>query len=632
MRRLLIIPGLLFGLIFAGGGFFFLSETALPMWQNWQRMQDWRPAYARLLSISGADNETLARYQYDFGGGSYQGDGIGVSEFKDNIGSYHQDMQAYLRNIQHRGEALPIWVNPANPVESVIDRDMRWGLFALMTGFCSVFIFIGLVVVYASIRSSGKPTTSNRPSLLDLRKEWKEKQKDPDFTHSFLEFSQYRSEEWQAEDSPPNDFKDIDWQSHKGWETARIASNATKGVWFFWIFALIWNAVSIPIIFIIPDELQKDNYAALIALLFPLVGLFLIYKAVASTLEYRHFGKVLFEMDPYPGAIGGNVGGRIQVARLPYRQAIEAREIWVRLECIYSYVSSSGKNRSRRESIKWAEQGKPQIDSQGQGVSLQFRFDVPENLPNADVEQAKAYHFWRLTVKADVSGVDLDRNYNIPVFNTGETSRFIRHDISAHSAALKAQESMVTKSAIASGNFDIEGLSRAMQLKQQGSEISLKFPMLRNKALTLFAAIFAGGFGFATFQMADMASEGGLFGIFIAVFGLPFFLVALLAGIATIYLPLNNLRVVIDTTGVSILRRLLFIPVFRRHLSRKDISHLSLKKSGSTGQGVNKIKHFKIKVHDKNGRTATLAEDIDGEDVATHFCDYIAQRLGAPVQ
>jgi len=33
MRRLLVIPGLLFGLLFAAGGYFILAETALPMWQ-----------------------------------------------------------------------------------------------------------------------------------------------------------------------------------------------------------------------------------------------------------------------------------------------------------------------------------------------------------------------------------------------------------------------------------------------------------------------------------------------------------------------------------------------------------------------------------------------------------------------
>ena len=153
VRRLLlvnIISGaprkLAFGLLFAGGGFFMLSETALPMWQNWQRMQDWQPAHAHLLSISGADNETRANYSYDFGGGSYRGDGIGVSGNKDNIGSYHRDMQAHLGLIQRNNEVLPIWVNPASPSEAVIDRNMRWGLFALRSGFCSIFMLIGLGV------------------------------------------------------------------------------------------------------------------------------------------------------------------------------------------------------------------------------------------------------------------------------------------------------------------------------------------------------------------------------------------------------------------------------------------------------------------------------------------------------
>jgi hypothetical protein len=103
MRRLLIIPGLLFGLLFAGGGFFMLSETALPMWQNWQAMQNWQPTGAHLLSFSGAENETRVHYRYEYGGVSYHSNRVGVTEFKDNIGSWHRDMQAFLGRIKHSG-------------------------------------------------------------------------------------------------------------------------------------------------------------------------------------------------------------------------------------------------------------------------------------------------------------------------------------------------------------------------------------------------------------------------------------------------------------------------------------------------------------------------------------------------
>ena len=93
MRKLLIIPGLIFGLLFAGGGYMILAETALPMWHSWQAMQGWQSGSARLLSYSGAENDTRASYIYDFGGSSYQGRRVGVSEVKDNIGSYHRDLQ-----------------------------------------------------------------------------------------------------------------------------------------------------------------------------------------------------------------------------------------------------------------------------------------------------------------------------------------------------------------------------------------------------------------------------------------------------------------------------------------------------------------------------------------------------------
>jgi hypothetical protein len=633
MRRLLIIPSVLFGLLFASGGGFIFLETSWPMWQNWQRAQDWRPASARLLSVSGADNDTRADYRYDFAGQSYQATVVGVSEFKDNIGSYHQDMQAYLREVQRNGGILPIWVNPASPSQAVIDRDMRWGLFALTSGFCSIFLLIGLGVIVASLRSSGQVGSRSRPTYWQMRKTWQQAQKDSVVKLGFVEFCQqhYAELETQGEDKSDN-VTASEWQSRKGWESSQIYSNAGRGVWFFWIFAVAWNAISTPILFILPEELHKNNYAALIAVLFPAVGLLLIYKAIKRSLEYRHFGKVIYRMDPYPGGIGGHVGGHIQVRNLDFRRASEAKTLMVKLECVYSYVSGSGDSRSRRESIKWAEQGKPKIDNALEGTNLAFRFDIPAGLPPSDVEQSDAYHFWRLGISAEIPGIDLDRSYNIPVFATSETSKNVSHDVSAQAAALRQQEPDAAKFNIASGQFDIEGLSRAMRFRTEGNRIQMKFPMFRNKLLSLFAAIFAGGFGFASYSMADMASGGGLFGIFITIFGIPFFLVALVATIATIYLPFNNLVVDIMPGEVSVLRRLLFIPIYHRHLQRAEISHLSIKRSGSTGQGVDKIEHFKIRAQDKQGSNITLAEDIDGEEVATHLRDYLAQRMVVAVK
>ena len=97
MRKLLILPGLLFGLLFTGGGYFISAETAWPMWQNWRQAQHWKPVTARLLAVRGSDNDTRASYQYDYAGNSYQGDRVSITGFKDNIGPYHEDTQHRLR-------------------------------------------------------------------------------------------------------------------------------------------------------------------------------------------------------------------------------------------------------------------------------------------------------------------------------------------------------------------------------------------------------------------------------------------------------------------------------------------------------------------------------------------------------
>jgi hypothetical protein len=59
-----------------------------------------------------------------------------------------------------------------------------------------------------------------------------------------------------------------------------------------------------------------------------------------------------------------------------------------------------------------------------------------------------------------------------------------------------------------------------------------------------------------------------------------------------------------------------------------QVMRLTIKRTGSTGQGVSKVEHFKILAIDNQQRKTTIAEDLDGQDVAHHFCDYLAERIG----
>ena len=589
------IPFLLFGLLFAGVGSFIFYETGWLTLNDWQHMQSWQSGEAQLLSVKGHENDTEAAYSYQVDQILYENDRVYVASFKDNIGSYHSDLQQFLKEKLRRGESVTIWFNPQRPSESVIDRKMRWGMMTLVIVFCSVFIVVGLLVVFAAFKSGETKRTRGSSRVKGFPVQ-----------------------------------SSLNWQGRKGWESAHIKSSAKSTMGFYWGFAVFWNAVSSPLLFILPEEVAGGNYPALLGLLFPVVGLWLLYKAIRITREYLRFGKVLFEMDPFPGAIGGNIGGRIHVKNWQRKSTAGPIKSKVRLECVHSYVSGSGKNRSRRENIRWAEEGVPAIENYGNGLSLSFRFDVPKDLPQSDVDQSGEYYFWRLTVDAEQSGIRLERQYNIPAIESNARSRYVNHDISAQVEEKRLVQDAEIRDSIAAGDFDLPGLSRSMKYSDLGGELSLAFPMFRNKVLLVFALIFAGGFGFASYSMISEFSGDGFFGYFILLFSLPFILVAFVASLASVYLAFNNLRVSIAQSGITVLRRLLFIPVFYRKFAVSEIAELFLKTSGSTGQGVNKVSHYKIRARLRDGSKITLAEDIDGESTAKHFRDYLVRRLNIP--
>jgi hypothetical protein len=217
---------------------------------------------------------------------------------------------------------------------------------------------------------------------------------------------------------------------------------------------------------------------------------------------------------------------------------------------------------------------------------------VPGDLPEADVDQKGDYYFWRLRLKAAVEGVDLDRNYNIPVTSGGELSARIDHDLSAQVLEEQERQAKVNQSAIERGDFDDTGLLRTMRIYDHPHEFRLYQPMFREKFLTIFLAAIAGGFNFAFWSVYSEPSSDSVIGVVVMIFMIPFGLIGLLAAIATIYMLFNNLTLRISRNHVYVRRRLLVVPVLIKKLKSHEITSLNTKKTGSTGQGNDKIEHL----------------------------------------
>lgn len=143
------------------------------------------------------------------------------------------------------------------------------------------------------------------------------------------------------------------WQSHPPWRDNRMRSDAKAGLGMIRLFAVVFLGVGGFLATIIPAGLEKGNTAVLFARAFPLAGLGMTISAVHKTLEWRRFGPLALIMDPFPGSLGGDVGGTIEL-RETYDPNFEFK---VTLALSRVYVTVSGENRSTRTDVIWDQAG-----------------------------------------------------------------------------------------------------------------------------------------------------------------------------------------------------------------------------------------------------------------------------------
>ena len=545
---------LLFALPFFGIGVWMLYSVGSDFADAW-KMQDWQPVNATLSnagysSHAGDDSttyEAFASYTYEFGGRTYGGTRVVLSSGADNIGSYQTRVGNSLRRSWSEGRTIVVYVNPNMPSESIIDRDVRWA----MVGFRSIFVFafggFGLGLLIYAFRA---------PRVKDLT--------DPTYL-------------------------DRPWLANDDWQSATIRSTSKATMYVTWGFATFWNLISAPLPFAIYAEvLDKQNYLALIGLLFPVIGVGLIVWAIRRTREWNRFGPTPVTLDPFPGSIGGHVGGTIDI-RLPYDSAARFKFTLTNLR---SYMSGSGKSRSRKEKAIWQDAQYAHTEPGVSGSRVTFRFDVPTGTTESDASRRNdSYHLWRLNVNADLPGADLDRDFEIPVYATATESSELPE---------RAVESARTEQ----DRVDEQAVKERMNLGYGTNGKELRYPVGRNAGASLvgflIGAVFAGIGWFLIF------SEGE------RVFGGIFAVVGTLIAAFSLYSVLNSLQVKKESGYLQTVRRILGFPVARHQIRADQVVRFSKDSTMQTQSGRSHVMHYSIYAHDGSGKKVCIGEGFNG--------------------
>ena len=269
------------------------------------------------------------------------------------------------------------------------------------------------------------------------------------------------------------------WLWREDWAAGRVKSRTGTNMVMSWVFTIFWNLISWTVtIFAIPQALKQKPAAALFALLFPAVGIFLLVYSIRQTIRLVEFGKTCFEMASVPGVIGRELRGSIQ-ARFPHSPEHGVR---LRLSCVHRVTTGSGDTSTTNESILWrdeAELNAGQLCAGPVGTTIPVSFRIPFDAQPTEKLSPRDEFLWLLEAVADVPGVDYKDSFEVPVFRTAQspTKAEGEGEFSSHPTVVSQPQQLT------------------VEVKPVAEGTEFYFPPARNKSFAISTTVFTVIFG-----------------------------------------------------------------------------------------------------------------------------------------
>ena len=325
--------------------------------------REWVRVKAEVLSHG--NGSVLYRYTMD--GKSYTGDRLGSNVIggTDNVDSWHEDMDSMLTAARSEGKPITVFVNPDDPAQSMVDNTIRWKLLVFFVPFALAFGGVGVGALFMMYKAlSGDGPASARRTRDRTGKA---------VTQAVLA----------AKGATPN----------------TIASDQRGGMVMLWVFAFFWNSISFPIAFLfVPEIWRSGEWVGLLVLLFPAIGVLLLWGCISSTINYvRRGGAQLLLKNEKPRA-GGVVEGSVSFPR----GIAPGTAFRVRLVCNRATVDSEG---DKSWGKFWDRDQEVRAAAVAGDVRLPFRFEIPGNLPGSGEQGRNREYAWRVEARPTSAGV-----------------------------------------------------------------------------------------------------------------------------------------------------------------------------------------------------------------------------------
>lgn len=382
------------------------------------------------------------------------------------------------------------------------------------------------------------------------------------------------------------------WLSRKEWKTNKIFSNAKLGMYILWGFTIVWNLISLPIFIDTEDLINKilrEPETALV-LLFPLVGIMLVFASINALKNWQKFGATPLVLDPFPGSISGHVGGFVQ-NRIPFDSNHQYK---VSLTCFHSYMSGSGKNRSRKEKVIWQTEGVCFSEPVDQGTQISWRFSTPDELPESAPKKTSSYHVWRVAIHCELPGTDYDRQFEIPVYKGQRYSETIKNGTEEYHRTVDSAQ---------------DGIYEIAQIKSIPGGLDIYYPLLKRPIGGIMATVFGLLFAGAGLFMSS-ADDVPL------IFPLTFTPIGILILLIGVWELGKSLKVKLDRDNLHTRRFFWKYPITSRSTPTNQVTRIELKEGSTVSNGRKKTVYYSLIAHTSNKKRIVIAERLNSKPEA----------------
>ncbi len=394
-----------------------------------------------------------------------------------------------------------------------------------------------------------------------------------------------------------------------------VASDQGRELFAHWFGALVMAGMFGTVaVGILVDEIRTEPFIEWLLLAVAALAPVLLVGAVIETFRWLRFRRVVLELDPAPGSLDGEVGGRIQ---LPLR-SLRADQCSVTLSCIRVRKDSD----SSFETVVWSAERTPWMSFAGRGMEVSFAFAPPPDLPPSNPSGGVV---WAVRLVGDVPGLDLDLDLSFPVEVTrGPTPRLSTVELLP---AADPGSSHGRRGRIGPG----------IRLERTAGALVFRYGMRRSMAMGIAFSVFGAVFlGSGVFIFRTVAGEvDGLFTAVFLAFGGLFLLVFGLLGLGLVLIGLHLVcttrRVEVTPGGLRARWRFLLFGA-ERAVRLEEVDRIVARVMGQVGQGAKASVRYEIKAHLKAGGAMVLGDGIRGAAHLDRITGLIERETGKTVE